>query len=515
MSYNCDMRPIDADYRQTMLFPPSLEDFVGADHPARYIREFADLLRARGVGIEEFDREIELEGEGRPPYSVWLLLKIWLLAYALRLRTSRSVEQACRDLLPMMWIAGMHQPDHNTLWRFWRKHQSLVRELFRESVRVAMELGLVDFALHAIDGTKIQAAGSTRKALTRKQIEQHLRRLDQSIAELEQQIGTAGESGGSAVGQLTEQLQNRKKLRDRIEQALAAAPDNPLARHSGEPEARLMKGCGLGYNAQTVVDGKNEIIVTTAVVNDQNDTQQLVPMIERVEQEYSRVALETVADGGYNTAQALASCEDKNYPVILAGGSHEASASDKPYHASKFRYEKERDVVICPEGTDLTFEGEHKPKKSRYTLRRYRGRSCDECPVRSFCTKDRRGRSIDLPQNPGAVARQREKRKDPAKAALLKRRLPVAERPFGRIKHGLGFGRFKAKGLAAAETEWLFVCLLHNIQRIFAALRFANFPERIRDRSQLIVSASGAALRALLRLYSSKTAPGLALALVP
>ena len=37
-------QPITPDYGQQFLFSPALEDWVSADHPARFLREFVDPL---------------------------------------------------------------------------------------------------------------------------------------------------------------------------------------------------------------------------------------------------------------------------------------------------------------------------------------------------------------------------------------------------------------------------------------------------------------------------------------
>ena len=43
---------IRADYSQTFLLPPSLEDWVGSDHPARFIRDFVASIDFGRLGFQ-------------------------------------------------------------------------------------------------------------------------------------------------------------------------------------------------------------------------------------------------------------------------------------------------------------------------------------------------------------------------------------------------------------------------------------------------------------------------------
>lgn len=67
---------IKADYSKTYLLPPALEDWVPANHPVRFIREFVESLDMKELGFK-----VDNNAEGRPYYSSDIMLKIWLYGY--------------------------------------------------------------------------------------------------------------------------------------------------------------------------------------------------------------------------------------------------------------------------------------------------------------------------------------------------------------------------------------------------------------------------------------------------
>ena len=463
---------IRADYHQVDLLPQCLEDWVPADHPARYIREFVDALDLRELGFGERKSE-----EGRPNYAADLLLKVWLYGYLTRIRSTRGLERACREHLSLLWLTGRHTPDHNTLWRFFREHREGLREVYRAGVKVAAEQGLVGMVYQAVDGTKIAAASSRRTVEHRKELEKALERVEASLSEMEAEV-EAAEKVERGEYALPEELQEGKKLRQAIQESLAKMGEAKREHlHPQEPEARLMPCEGRkdpAYNAQAVVDAEAGIMVAEEAVNAESDSALLVPMLEEVAANLGGVAQQTVADGGYSSAQQLGEAEARGYEVLVGAGTETGGAKRGAYESAKFEYQREADEVLCPQGKKLKFEGEKNKGPQRPAVRSYRCQDYPQCPVRELCSGRRDGRRIEVSPQRAAVMRQREKRRDPTQQALLRRRKAIVEPVFATLKQALGFRRWTVRGLENVRTQWALLCAAFNLKKMYkhwAAIR--------------------------------------------
>ena len=394
-----------------------------------------------------------------------------MYGYLERVRSSRRLEKACRRDMALMWLTGLNYPDHNSLWRFWSDNRKPLKEVFRQTIRVAAKADLIGMVLHALDGTKITARASTDKMWGRKILEKRLARLDQSIGEMEGEVERA-EKQEEAEYKLPEDLANKQKLREVIRERLAELEKEGREHmHPGERDAKVMKnheGTRLGYNSQAVVDNKNGLIVAADVTNEENDKHQLVPMLEQVQEEVGQVAEETVADSGYWSGDQLAKAEEADLPVLVSLDQAEAKREARgPYDYSHFRYDKEKDCYCCPQGQWLTYEKTRKEARSRV----YRCRHYKNCPVRWECSQDKGGRSLERSPYAEALQRQEEKQKDPAKRELLRLRMRTVEPVFAVVKERLGFRRYTIGGIYKARSQWWFVCALVNLLRIYPLWR--------------------------------------------
>jgi transposase len=459
-------RPIAPDYGQQFLLPPALEDWVPADHPARFLREFVEQLDLAALGFA-----MPSGSAGRPPYAPSLLLKIWLYGYFHRLRSTRKLEAACREHMALLWLTGLISPDHNSLWRFWHENQKALRQVFKQSAQLAVRSGAVGLVLQALDGTKIEAAASGYSGWSKEYMEKLLAALDQALDQTELEL--AQESHEADGYRLPAGLARRQALREQIKTGLAQlAADKRNHFHPVEPEARRMKvgsANRFAYNAQAVVDGLEGVIVACDANRQETDAGQLVPMIEQARENLAvaGAAPTTLADGGYGAGADLQAAQEKQLPV-LAPPAEGKPAHDNPYASPHFSYDPQPRTVTCPQGRQIDHEGH--TTKAGQRVERYRCHHRD-CPVRALCTRDPKGRQIEIWPHAQAVQAMRAKLQEPSGQALYRQRSQIIERRFGHIKQHDGFRRWTVWGLDAVRTQWSLLCTTLNLRVLYQRWR--------------------------------------------
>ena len=153
-------RQFDPD--QGLFLPPSLDEWLPADHLVRFIAdlvdEHLDLSRIHAAYTE---------GRGGPPYDPRLMVRILLYGYTTGMRSSRKLEAACIDVVAFRWLAAGSGPGLSGDRPVPQTPPLRVGAPVRSGVGVVpgrrawSRLGRV-----ALDGTKLRANASKRKAMS-------------------------------------------------------------------------------------------------------------------------------------------------------------------------------------------------------------------------------------------------------------------------------------------------------------------------------------------------------------
>jgi transposase len=465
-------RPLSRE--QTWLLPPTLEELVPADHPARFVGAFVDALsradwQALGVGPD---------GEllGAPAYHPRALLGVWLYGFMSGVRSARKLEGACRDQLPYLWLTGWQRPDHNTLWRFYQAHRAGLRPLLKRTVQTAVRLGLVDLAVQAVDGTKVGGNAARERTYDAAGLERLLERTEAAITDLEAQNTTSGEGESP---HLPPALQAKQALAAQVRTALAAVQADAAGARVNltDGEAVLLKtrqGYVAGYNAQAMVAplapgaaGGTGLMITAADgTTDANDSHQLLPLLAAAAANLEQRAAATLADGSYESGANVAACAAAGEALYTPAGPRREPG---PYHKDRFRYDAASDTYTCPEDQVLRYRGETQ-RPGEPPLRVYRAETavCRACPAYAACVKSRRGgRVLERGPYDAAFQAHRAQMATPAARARYRQRKQLPEPAFGIVKEQQGGRRFLLRGLAAVQAEWSLLATAFNLRTLW------------------------------------------------
>jgi len=472
------------------LMPPTLGQMIPPDHIVRFVASFVDELDLQSLGLAT-----PLRVRGAPAYHPAVLVAAWVYGFMTRIRSTRKLERAAHENIPMMWLLGGHQPDHSTLARFFKANRQQMKGLFKQTVEVAIGVGLVEFALHAIDGTRISTV-SKDKTLGHRELTLLLQRAEETIAAFEDEAGQEGDKAGTeeAPRAMPAELSNALQLKEKIQVALAEVEKRERERrthkkgaldpetgeprgprvHLADPEAVTMKGRGgyvVGYNGQNAVDGKAQVIVAADLVASATDNEQMVPMLQEIKDTAGRLAEETAFDGGFHSATNLEAVANESTEVYVPDpvmGRKGRSSPRWAYHKDHFEYDPDTDTYRCPEGKRLSFAYQDVQKRrGNRVIRVYQCHECLHCPHFGECTRDRSGRRIRIGPQDELLKRHRQKMRTEQAKAKMRLRTAVVEPVFAILREHLGLKRFLRRGLENARAEWLLLCAAYNLRKIW------------------------------------------------
>jgi transposase len=442
-----------------------VEDFVPADAPVRVFDEIMSRL-----DYSAFERQYC--GGGRPAWPPLLLAKLLLFGYSQGLRSARQLSRALESDLRLMWLAHEQRIGHQRLSEFRRQFVSELAELYRQTVRLAEELGLVDLELVAVDGSKV-AASARRRAVDEDTLRRQIQRV---LAEAERADAAEDDALGAARGdELPADVRDPRRRLEKLQRALEALRASGQKQVAvNDPEAPLQKttaGLRPGYNVQFAVDKCQGIIVAQDVTAAQNDTEQLRGMLAQTIANTGAKPAATVTDTGYHSGDNLEAVAQLQVEAYIGQAPPPEGGDDERFTPADFEYDEAANAYLCPAGKRLTYRREHNREGTVQYLYATGHADCRECPWREHCLSPR-GKRRELYVMPHAhLTRQMRQRLDSEagqRAVWLRRQ--VVEPVFGTLKAVLGLRQFLLRGLEGARVEVTLAATAFNLRKLAAAL---------------------------------------------
>jgi len=501
---------------EPLLLPAMVQDFVGADHLARFVlnlvTESIDLTQITGTYGSE---------RGQPPFNPVMMTVLLIYAYCCGIHSSRKIAKACLERVDFMSIVGLDRPDFRTIAEFRKRHLTALSDLFVQVLLLCEKAGLVKLGHVSCDGTKMKANASKHKAMSYGRMEERIKELEADIAEWHRLVEVAdaeedklygrdqtGEEMPDWVIDKQRRIEKIKKAKAELEaEAKAAAeakrkaeaekreaeereaeeqakkgqkkhgkggrtvappsevPDAKAQKNFTDPESRIMKskdGFVQAYNAQIAVDADAQIIVAQYVTQNGSDSGQLVPLIDAVEANVGRKPREVSADNGYCSEANLAALEERDIDGYVATGrARDAAAGEGKANAKSADTAESTETPVHVDATQAQ-ENTVDCGQPTTNVELLAGLQADDHAV-DMATGQA---AVAAAQTPTRVEAMRAKIKVGGHDSPYRLRKQVVEPVFGQIKQARGFRQFLLRGFEKVCAEWALICTAHNLLKL-------------------------------------------------
>jgi transposase len=491
----------DRNDKQMMWIGISLEDQI---MPGTLEFVMHTLVEKR-MDLSRFDAKYCNDETGRLAYDPKVLLKIVLLAYSRGLTGSRKIERGCWENVTFMAMASMQRPDHSTIAAFVSSMKDEIVPLFRDVLMVCEEMDLLGGTFFALDGLRLPGNASKRWTGTHKQLRKKKERLEAKVRQLldehteEDKRDEESPKGGGLTGRVNRQrhIERLEKQAARIEKFLK--DNEPKVRPRGKEttsnvtdndSARMWSSHGpiQGYNGQSLVDDKHQVIVHAEAFGDSQDFDHIEPMVGGAQQNMEAIGHGEdyfegkilTADSNYHSIANIRKCEELGLDAYIPDRffrerDQRFAARRKPrkrFRLKDFRYDQSTDQYVCPSGKRLKAETS-KVFRDGFVHRRFVAdeNGCASCVFKLKCLRaksnKRRHLSVPIgvdPTNP--LRRMVAKVDSPQGRKTYPQRIAIAEPVYANIRTHKRLDRFTLRGKVKVNIQWLLYCMVHNMEKI-------------------------------------------------
>ena len=415
---------------QLVLFPTALEELISQEHPVRLVDETLDQL-------DWTPWEAAYNGSfGQPPIHPSVMAKILLFAMIRRIRSSRSIEYELKHSIDFMWLSSGRRIDHSTLSDFRRKNAAALKDIFKQMIKLAINLGIANLSEICIDGTRVLGDANKYKTWTAARLARALEQLDSQITEALAVLETNDALNEDLIGQdisadrLPAAVADLKSRRGQLAEHMKTVQDMDSVRKKNgtkgpaqlpktDHDSRILLNKEGGYAANFTPMAATEtlsgLIVSAEVLIGNVEHDQFSSIVNCIGEDFGVDLQGVLADSAYTTGQNLSIAEDKQ--IDLTGPLAETNRENNPaerddltkpvpddqlnqlpinpqtkrFDKVAFIYDEELDCYFCPAGkvlshrtTENTTHNNGSPLQSKV----YTCHECEGCSLAGLCRKN-------------------------------------------------------------------------------------------------------------------------------
>jgi transposase len=474
------------DRKRTVLLPDCIDDYVAEDNQVRLIDAFVETLDIEELGF----KNCKPKDTGKPGFNPKDLIKLYIYGYMNRTTSSRELEAGTYKNIELMWLLRKLKPDHKVIADFRKDNGEAIREVFRQFVQLCKQWNLFGKEVIAVDGSKFRASNSKKNNFNEKNLNRRLRYIDEKIEhymsemdETDECEETSKKPDENEIDNRIKELKRRKALYEGYKQELEDKDIGEIS--TTDPDARLMavnnNGVDVCYNVQTVVDSKHKLIVDCNVINNPTDHGQLSVMGKSAKDVLEVDNIKALADKGYYNADDLKVCEKEHITAYVSKQAFSNSTGEREYYTDRFRYDKEKNVYVCPAGKELKCIRKSPINGNTKSIKYRNYEACNNCVCKSKCTTSDKGREISRSLDQDFLDTIDERTS--SNKELYKARQMIVEHPFGTIKRGWGISYFLTRGLESVRTEASLAFLAYNMKRVINIMGIKKILKRLSELS--------------------------------